>query len=187
MSAEITETRGRSSVLPGLTASIAASELLLFSRDLRGPVTAVVVAATGRALAAHPEVDCALLPAGTGVGVAVDTDGGVLVPVVRNAADAQLPQVRDEVTRLIYEARTGKLSPGDVGGASVIVCEGVPMAGALGVDPPIGCILAVDRPESHSLDLTCALTVNSDVGREEAGRFFATFVRLLLHPYRLLV
>lgn len=188
MSVEITETRARSSALPGVEASIAASELLLFCRDLRGTVTDAVVAATGRALAAHPEVGCALRTAATGVGVAVATDGGVLVPVVRNATDAPLPQVRAEVTRLVDAARAGRLSSADVGGAAVTVYDFVPGAGTAVVDAPTGCILTVARPEYDSFDLTLALTVDgSEVGGEEAGRFFATLVRLLQHPYRLLV
>lgn len=184
MSVDSTVTRGRPSELL-LTASISAAELLLFCRDLRGPLSAVVVAATGRALAAHAETDCA--PAqGIGVGVVVESGGKMLVPVVRNAADAWLPQVRDEVTRLVEAARTGHLSSGDVGGASVTVCESVPAAAAVDVDPPIGPILAVDRRESHSLELT--LIVNADDGgRDDAGRFFGALVRLLQHPYRLLV
>lgn len=188
MSVEITETRVRSTALPGLEASITASELLLFCRDLRGTVTDAVVAATGRALAAHPAVGCALRPAETGVGVAVATDGGVLVPVVRNATDAPLPQVRAEVTRLVDAARAGRLSPADVGGAAVTVYDSVSNAGTAVVAAPTGCILTVEGPASDSLDLTLALTVDgSEVGGEEAGRFFATLVRLLQYPYRRLV
>ena len=86
---------------------------------------------------------------GTGVGVVVESGGKMLVPVVRNAADASLPQVRDEVTRLVEAARTGVSASGDVGGAAVTVCESVPAAAAVDVDPPIGPILAVDRRESR--------------------------------------
>jgi len=188
MSAEITATRERPPALPGLTASIPASELLLFCRDLRGTVTDALVAATGRALSAHPEVGCVLRPAGTGVGVAVDTVAGVLVPVVRNATDGPLPQVRAEVTRLVAAARTGRLSPADVGGAAVTVYDSAPEAGSVGVEARTGCILVVDRLAHDSLDLTFFLKADDpEVGSEEAGRFFATLVRLLRHPYRLLV
>jgi pyruvate dehydrogenase E2 component (dihydrolipoamide acetyltransferase) len=188
MSAEIVETRARPLAILGLRASIPASELLLFCRDLRGTVTDALVAATGRALSAHPEVGCVLRPAGTGVGIAVDTDGGVLVPVVRNATDGPLPQVRAEVTRLVAAARTGRLSPADVGGAAVTVYECALDEGTAGAGAHTGCILVVDRLECDSLDLTLSLTSDdSEVGSEEAGRFFATLVRLLQHPYRLLV
>jgi len=150
MSVEISETCSRSAALPGRKASIVASELFLFCRDLRGTVTDAVVAATGRALAAHPEVGCALLPTGTGVGVAVDTDGGVIVPVVRNATDAQLPQVRAEVTRLVDAAREGRLSPADLGGAAVTVYDSVSGAGTVGVDgPAAGRRLAQPHARPH--------------------------------------
>jgi len=189
MSVEITETRARSSARPGLEASIAASELLLFCRDLRGTVTDVVVAAAGRALAAHPEVGCAAASAaGAGVGVAVDTDSGVLVPVVRNATDAPLPQVRAEVSRLVDAARSGRLSSADVGGAAVTVYDPVQGASTAALDASASCILTVGRPAYDSLDLTLALSVDgSEVGGAEAGRFFATLVRLLQHPYRRLM
>ena len=188
MSVEITATRVRSSALPGLRASIPASELLLFCRDLRGTVTDALVAATGRALSAHPQVGCVLRSAGTGVGVAVDTAGGVLVPVVRNAADGPLPQVRAEVTRLVAAARTGRLSPADVGGAAVTVYDCAQEIGVVGIGAHTGCILVIDRLEYDSLDIMLSLAADdSEVGSEEAGRLFATLVRLLKHPYRLLV
>lgn len=188
MSVKITEARARSSALPGLEVSIAASELLLFCRDLRGTVMDVVVAAAGRALAAHPELGCAAPAAGAGVGVAVDTDGGVRVPVVRNATDAPLPQVRAEVSRLVDAARAGRLLPADVGGAAVTVYDPVPGASTAVVDASASCILTVGRPAYDSFDLTLALSVDgSEVDGAEAGRFFATLVRLLQHPYRRLI
>lgn len=182
MSVDFTEVRAERRRASGLQASIAASELLLFCRDLRGTVTDVVVAAAGRALAAHPGLGCTA--EGNGIGVAVDADGDVLVPVVRNATDAPLPQVRAEVSRLVDAARAGRLSPADVGGAAVTICD----AGVARAEPSTGCVLAIGRPTLGSPDLTLVLSVDERPGAgEEAGRLFATLVRLLQHPYRRLV
>ena len=187
MSAEITERRARPSVQPGFTASIAASELLLFCRDLRSTVTEAVVIAAGRALASHPEVCRALQEEGIGVGVAVNTDSGLLVPVVRNAMDAPLPEVCAEVTHLVDAARAGGLSCADVGGAAVTVYALTP--GGCGVaGAPTGCILTVEPTEPASVDLTLLRAFDeAQVDGAEARRFFATLTRLLQHPYRLLV
>lgn len=185
MSPEIATPRARPSARAGLRASVPSTELHLFCRDLRGTLTDALVAATGRALSAHPEVACGLRPAGTGVGVAVETAGGVVVPVVRNATDGPLPEVRAEVTRLVAAARTGRLRPSDVGGAAVTVCDCAPEVAIATRD---GCLLVLDQVQRDSVDITLVLgAYGSEADGEEAGRFFATLVRLLQHPYRLLV
>lgn len=189
MSIEITEMRVRSSAGPGLEAAIEAPELLLFCRDLRGTLTDVVVAAAGRALA------CSSSPTGravrsdrTGVGVLVTAGSAVLVPVVRNATEAPLPQVRAEVARLVEAARAGRLAPADVGGAIVTVSCEQPGTGVALREPPTGCVLTVDRSGPDSPELTLALSGDfSELGVSEAGRFFALLARLLRHPYRRLV
>jgi hypothetical protein len=188
VSTEITEPRPHRSARPGLGASLPLSELLLFCRDLHGTIVDVVVAATGRALLAQPEVGRGVRRAVTGVGVAVDTDSGLFVPVVTNATDGPLTQVRDEVTRLVAAARTGSLSPADVGGAAVTVCEFTRDAGTVAAEARTGCVLAVDGLGVDSLELKLFFIGDDpDVGHEHARRFFATLVQLLQHPYRLLV
>lgn len=188
MSVETTESQVQASVQSELRATIGASELLLFCRDLRGTVTDVLVAATGRALALHPGLGSAALAPATGIGVTVDTGDGVLVPVVRNATAAPLPLVRAEVERVVDAARAGRLSPDDLGGSAVTVYDPLPGAG---VTPPHalqGCVLTVGRPDCEAPELTLALSVGgSGADGAGAGPFFATLVRLLQHPYRRLV
>ena len=187
MSVETTARTARAAE-PALEASIAASELVLFCRDLRGTLTEVVAAAVGRALAAHPEVCGPARSAETGVGVAVDADGDVLVPVVRNAWASPLPLVRAEVARLVEAARTGRLAPADVGGAAVTVSDLAAGTASTRIEASARCILAVDPPARDSHDLSLALSVKApEVDVLDAGRFFATVVRLLRHPYRRLV
>lgn len=187
MSVDITSSRMQAP-RTGLEATIATSELLLFCRDLRGTTTDVVVAATGRALALHPGL--AGCDAAAGVGVAVETAGCVLVPVVRNAGEAPLPAVRDEVERVIGAALEGRLSPDDLGAAAVTVHDPFPGAGASLPESLGGRVLSVGRPSCDSPELTLSLSVDgsdADVAGDQAAPFFATLVRLLRHPYRRLV
>ena len=107
-----TQAMARFVPLDEFNATIGAAELLLFCRDLRGTLIDAAVAAAGRALSVQPQGERALGVAGAGVGVAVETTDGTLVPVVRNAVDGLLPSVRDEVSRLIDAARTGRLGSG---------------------------------------------------------------------------
>lgn len=169
-----------------LRATVEASELLLFSRDLRGTTTDVVVAATGRALAAHPVFAGA--DAAPAIGVTIESAGGLVVPVVRGAGQAPLPAIRDEVERVTRAALDGRLTADDLGAAAVIVHDPFPGAGA---SAPVGLggrVLRVDRGACDSPELTLTLTAEgSGAAGEEAALFFATLVRLLRHPYRRLV
>jgi pyruvate/2-oxoglutarate dehydrogenase complex dihydrolipoamide acyltransferase (E2) component len=173
--------------LDEFTATIGASELLLFCRDLRGTLVGTVVAAAGRALGAQPHEGSGLGGGDPGVGIAVETIGGTVVPVVRNALDAPLPAIRDEVSRLADAARAGRLAPGDLGAAVVTVCDPVALLGVAAADVR-GPLLTVRSIGNDSAVVTLSLVVDgSDVRADVAQTFFAAVVRMLRHPYRLLV
>jgi pyruvate dehydrogenase E2 component (dihydrolipoamide acetyltransferase) len=55
------------------------------------------------------------------IGVAVDTDRGLLVPVVRDVDRKSLPQVAMELSALADRARQGKLEPDEMAGAGFTV------------------------------------------------------------------
>lgn len=86
-----------------------------------------VLAATGRALLDQPKMnrvwaDGELLAfADTDVSMAVETDAGLLVPVVRNAGARPLDEVAADARRLVERARAGRLAADDVGGAAIAV------------------------------------------------------------------
>jgi pyruvate dehydrogenase E2 component (dihydrolipoamide acetyltransferase) len=80
------------------------------------------------------------------IGVAVAVDGGLLVPVVRDADQKSLTQVAREAGELVERARAGRLSGDDMGGGTFTVSN----LGMLGVEqftavinPPEAAILAV--------------------------------------------
>jgi len=53
------------------------------------------------------------------IGIAVDTDRGLIVPVLRNAGRMNLGDLAQTSADLIARARSGKLSPDDVGGGAI--------------------------------------------------------------------
>jgi pyruvate dehydrogenase E2 component (dihydrolipoamide acetyltransferase) len=80
------------------------------------------------------------------VGMAVAVDGGLLVPVVRDADQKSLTQVAREAGELIGRARSGRLGADDMGGGTFTVSNlgmfGIEQFTAV-INPPEAAILAV--------------------------------------------
>ena len=55
------------------------------------------------------------------IGFAADTPGGLVVPVIKDADRKGLLEIARELTELSGKAREGKLSPGDMSGASFTI------------------------------------------------------------------
>jgi pyruvate dehydrogenase E2 component (dihydrolipoamide acetyltransferase) len=55
------------------------------------------------------------------IGIAVDTEDGLVVPVVRKAGEKTIVEIAREVERLAEGARTGKLSLSDLSGGTFTV------------------------------------------------------------------
>jgi pyruvate dehydrogenase E2 component (dihydrolipoamide acetyltransferase) len=64
------------------------------------------------------------------IGVAVDTERGLLVPVLRNVPDRTLLDVADDLWGLIERARSGKSKAEDFGGATFTITN----LGMYGID-----------------------------------------------------
>lgn len=86
-----------------------------------------VLAAVGRALDDLPQANRVwsdgkiISYRSTDVGIAVNTERGLLVPVLRDAGGLSLNQLGVEARRLVDIARTGKLTLADTGGGAVTV------------------------------------------------------------------
>lgn len=115
---------------------------------------AMLAKAAARALSLHPDVnsqwaDGALRRmAEINVGVAVQTERGLLVPVVRRANELPLPLLARELNRLFDAAVAARLTPEEVSGGTFTITN----LGAFGVDaftpivnPPEAAILGVGR------------------------------------------
>ncbi len=118
-----------------LTAEADASRLVdwrtrLKSQPRREPTptyTDLVVFLLARLLPEHPylnarfEADAIRLLDQINIGVAVDTERGLLVPVLREVDKKDLPALTQESARLIEKARAGRATPEDLSGGTFTV------------------------------------------------------------------
>jgi pyruvate dehydrogenase E2 component (dihydrolipoamide acetyltransferase) len=131
--------------------------------DLKVSVNDLIVKACAVLLRANPDLnvsfggDKLLRHKRVNVGIAVAVDGGLVVPVVRDADQKALTQVAREAGELIGRARAGKLAGDDVGGGTFTVSNlgmfGIEQFTAV-INPPEAAILAVGAalPEPVATD-----------------------------------
>jgi pyruvate/2-oxoglutarate dehydrogenase complex dihydrolipoamide acyltransferase (E2) component len=115
-----------------------------------------VVKAVALALEKHPVVNASLEMENRkiiykdyiSVGIAVDTDRGLVVPVLRNLQNAGIPQIAKGLVGLSENARSGNYTVDDLRGATFTVSN----LGAIGgtystpiINPPQVAILLVGR------------------------------------------
>jgi pyruvate/2-oxoglutarate dehydrogenase complex dihydrolipoamide acyltransferase (E2) component len=82
------------------------------------------------------------------LGVAVQTEQGLVVPVVRGCDSRSLEELRDEVARLADAARAGTLAPDELRGSTFTVTSAGKLAGLLQtpiVNHPEVAILSIGR------------------------------------------
>ena len=90
-------------------------------------LTDLLIKLVAVALGEHPALNAELTPAGIvehsdiHMGIAVDTDAGLLAPVVRNVAARSVESIARESRRLIEAARTQTAQPGDLTGATFTI------------------------------------------------------------------
>ena len=115
--------------------------------------TAMIVYAVSRALATREDIRMQyydeknfVLPQGVHVGVAIDTERGLIVPAVRNADRKTLSELCRDVLDLAARAKSGRLAESDFGDSATTVTN-LAMAGATSftpiLNPPESTILGV--------------------------------------------
>ena len=140
-----------------LTAEIDATRLVEFRGRCPAPkpgYTDVFVRLAALALADHPVLNASLddghvlLHRSIHVGIAVDTDAGLLVPVIRDADRKSIEEIRDEAAALAARAREGQFGPDDLRGGTFTITN----LGMHGVDaftpiinPPQSAVLGIGR------------------------------------------
>ena len=177
-----------------LTAEADATELVemrlrLAARDVGVSYNDLLIFILGRALREHPRLNASLdgeqikLWRRIDIGLAVDTDRGLLVPVVRNADQKGLAQLAAETKHLAEQARSGKITPDLLRGGTFTLTN----LGMLGVDAftpiinlPETAILGVGRikekPAVHNGQIAIrhlmwlSLTFDHRSGRRRPGR-----------------
>jgi 2-oxoisovalerate dehydrogenase E2 component (dihydrolipoyl transacylase) len=74
------------------------------------------------------------------LGMATQTDAGLIVPVIRDAQDRNIWQLATEIVRLAEAARANKLAPSEMGGGTITVTSLGPLGG-------IATTPVINRPE----------------------------------------
>lgn len=181
-------------------------ELNAGGKATRISVNHFVVAAVGRALAEMPEMntvwqdDEIVTPASTDVGIAIDTERGLIAPVLRDAGAMSLYALAAAAAALVERARQGRLAPADLEGGAISVSN-VGMHGASHLVPivnpgqsailGVGAVKPVFRPnaagapelrQEMGLVLSCDHRVFDGV---RAARFLDRITRFLEAPLSL--
>jgi len=178
------------------------------SRGLQVSYNDILVKICAVSLREHPEANARM---GDGqieylgrihIGLAVDTDRGLLVPVIRNADLLTVPQIAVARSRLIEAARAGYSLPDDLTGGTFTLTN-LGMLGVEGFTPVINlpecCILGVGRmvrkpvvvDESDTLAVRpmMILSLAFDhrvIDGAPAARFLERVVQLVQDPWLLL-
>ena len=140
----------------------------------------IVLKAVAVALEAHPALNSALIDGAIhryreiNLGVAVDVEDGLVVPILRQADRLDLGGIASAVADLTARAKAGKLVPADFEGATFTVSN----LSALGVDwfTPV-----LNPPQCALLGMGRIRRTPAAVGREIAIRDIATFVLTFDH------
>lgn len=135
------------------------------------------------------------------IGIAVDTEYGLMVPVIRDADQKGVWEIAADIADLAQRAKARKITPDDMGGASMTISN----IGGIGgtsftpiVNPPEVAILGITRTEmrpkwdgeTFKPVLTLPLDLSYDhrvINGAEAARFISTLAQALAEPYQLLI
>jgi pyruvate dehydrogenase E2 component (dihydrolipoyllysine-residue acetyltransferase) len=96
------------------------------------------------------------------VGVAVQTDAGLVVPVVRDCASRSIDEIRADIDRLAESARAGTLKPEELRGGTFTVTSAGKLAGLFQtpiVNHPEVAILSIGRISDRPVVRDGAVTV----------------------------
>ena len=134
------------------------------------------------------------------MGVATQTDGGLMVPVIRDAQAMTVWQLAREVLRLSEAARSGKATREELTGPTITISSLGPMGGIVStpvINPPQVATIAVNKLQEipvivdgelearkvMNLSLSCDHRV---VDGWDAANFMQTMKGLIENPIRLL-
>lgn len=199
-----------------LTTEVDATELVRLREQLKAEAerrdeasvsyTDVLVKAAAYALNRHPDLNARIMGdeihrlAEVNIGVAVDTDRGLLVPVIRAADRKSILDIARESTQLLKRARSGTSMPDDLTGGTFTVTN----LGMFGVDAftpiinlPECAILGMGRilrkPVAMGDEVVvrpmASLSLTFDhrlVDGAPAARFLQCVAQLIEQPYLLL-
>ena len=174
-------------------------------RELEVSPLPVFIAALARTCADHPLINASWMDDGihlfraVNVGIATDTDRGLMVPVLANSQAIGIVAIAAEIKRLAEAARGGHLQPGETRGATI----GVSNTGSYGSEAgtpllnpgnAVTVAIGVIRPRALVVDgevvarPACTLSLTFDhrvLDGAAAGRALTDIVALLQDAGRL--
>ena len=126
------------------------------SQGIKLTMMPFLVKAVAAALKMHPIVNASVDEDGTeiiykeyvNIGVAVDTEKGLVVPVLRDADRKTIPQIARDVVELAEKARSGKFTVDDLRGGTFSISNLGAIGGAYStpiINPPEAAILLIGR------------------------------------------
>ncbi len=134
------------------------------------------------------------------MGIATQTPGGLMVPVIRNAHALSVWDIATEVLRLSEAARSGKAGREELSGASITLSSLGPMGGITStpvISPPQVAIIAVNKVEEQVVPIASELEIRKRrnlslscdhrvVDGWDAASFLQALKGLMENPLRLL-
>ncbi|MEZ5557463.1 MAG: 2-oxoglutarate dehydrogenase complex dihydrolipoyllysine-residue succinyltransferase [Pseudomonadales bacterium] len=135
------------------------------------------------------------------IGVAVSTDRGLVVPVVRDADALGLAQIEDQINDFGQRARAGKLTIEEISGGTFTISNGGIFGSLLStpiLNPPQTGILGMHKIEERAVVVNGEIVVRPMmylalsydhrlIDGQEAVRFLVTIKELLEDPARILL
>lgn len=163
------------------------------------------VRATALALGEHPDVNIQVHGdeihhfSSANIAVAVETEGGLMTPVVRAAQTKSVSAISAEIKALAEKARAGRMKAQDIQGGSFSISNlgmfGIAQFDAI-INPPQGAILAigsavrkpVDAGHALAFATVAAVSLSCDhraIDGAVGARFLSTLKGLIEEPSRL--
>lgn len=133
------------------------------------------------------------------IGIAVATDEGLVVPVIKDADSKNIERLSEEVSSLAVKARTGKLQLADVQGSTITITNVGPIGGLFSspiINYPDSAIIAIHKIEQRPVFRDGQIVVRQMmyftiacdhriIDGAEAARFGNRFIEYLEHPFLL--
>ncbi|MEX2614709.1 MAG: pyruvate dehydrogenase complex dihydrolipoamide acetyltransferase, partial [Alphaproteobacteria bacterium] len=182
-------------------------ELNSRSEEYKLSVNDLIIKASGVALRKVPAANASWTGDGVklyrsaDISVAVAIEGGLITPVIRNAAGKGLEAISNEMKELAAKARDGKLQPEEYQGGTFSISNlgmfGIKQFDAV-INPPQGAILAVGAGEQRpvvrdgALAVATVMSVTLSVDHRAVdgavgAEFLAAFRKLIEDPMTMLL
>ncbi|HEU5102241.1 MAG TPA: dihydrolipoamide acetyltransferase family protein [Roseiflexaceae bacterium] len=179
----------------------------LAGADIRAPsYTDLLIKLVALALLEHPALNATLAGdriiqhSAAHIGIAVDSERGLLVPVVRDAQSKSVQQIASDSARLIELARAGRATPDDLSGGTFTLSNlgmyeidaftpiiNLPECAILGLGRIVARPVVIDEAsETIAVRKMIALSLTFDhrvVDGAPAARFLKRVKQFVEHPY----